>query len=109
MVLPTANARNTSTRQTSRGRRPSGSKGSRNGTNPVRAERHGPVMDVPVVGTITLPPPEHLIWYGATFTLAALELIDWPIAVLVAVGKALADNRHNQTLENVGDALENAG
>jgi hypothetical protein len=70
------------------------------------AERQGPAVRLPVVGRVTLPPAEHLVWYGAVAALTAIELIDWPVAVLVAIGKALADNRHSTTLQNVGEALE---
>jgi hypothetical protein len=57
---------------------------------------------------VTLPPVEHLIYYGAIGVMLAADLIDWPIAVIVAVGKAMADNRHYSTLKNVGEALQQA-
>jgi hypothetical protein len=75
----------------------------------VRTERRGPSLRLPILGEVTLPPPEHSAWYVAMGALTVLELVDWPIAALVTAGKALADNRHNQTLQNVGEALEDAG
>jgi hypothetical protein len=41
--------------------------------------------------------------------MAVAGIIEWPIAGLIAVGKALADNRHSQALEDFGDALDQAG
>jgi hypothetical protein len=41
--------------------------------------------------------------------LAALECIEWPVAVVLAVGKALADNQHSRLLVEFGEALEEAG
>ena len=75
----------------------------------LREERTGPHLDLPFSVHVTLPPVEHLIYYGAIGLLLAVDMIDWPIAVVVAVGKALADNRHYSTLKNVGEALQQAG
>jgi hypothetical protein len=41
--------------------------------------------------------------------LVALECLEWPIAVVLATGKALADNRHSAVLREFGEALEEAG
>lgn len=67
------------------------------------------VVVLPVLGRVVLPPPEHLAWYAGVGVLAVLEVVDWPIAVVLAVGRVLADNRHNRTLEQFGEALDEAG
>ncbi|MDQ6784038.1 MAG: hypothetical protein M3063_11470 [Actinomycetota bacterium] len=64
---------------------------------------------LPCVGTLSLPPLDHLAWYGGVAALTALELIEWPVALVLTVGKALADNRSHRTLRSLGDALEQAG
>lgn len=66
-------------------------------------------IPVPVLGSVELPPPDHLAWYVGLGALAAVEIIEWPIAVLLATGKILADNRHSRVLEEFGDALDQAG
>ncbi len=40
--------------------------------------------------------------------LAAFELIDWPVAVVIAAGHLLASNHHNKLLEELGEAIEDA-
>jgi hypothetical protein len=37
-----------------------------------------------------------------------LELIDWPVAVVIAAGHLLAHNHHNRLLEELGEAIEDA-
>jgi hypothetical protein len=64
---------------------------------------------LPGVGTLTLPPPRHLGWYAGVAALVAVECIEWPVAVILAVGKALADNQHSRLLVEFGEALEEAG
>ncbi|HKC28803.1 MAG TPA: hypothetical protein VKB75_12395 [Jatrophihabitans sp.] len=73
----------------------------------VDALEHG-AIDLPVIGTVRLPAPEHLAYYGAVGLLAALEVIDWPIAVLIAAGHALANRQHGRTIQELAEALEAA-
>lgn len=65
-------------------------------------------VNLPVVGQLTIPRPEQLAYYGGLAALAALELIDWPVALVIATGHVLASNHHNRLLEEFGEALEEA-
>lgn len=65
-------------------------------------------INLPVVGKVTIPRPEQLAYFGGLAALAALELIDWPVALVIATGHVLASNHHNQLLEEFGEALEDA-
>jgi hypothetical protein len=65
-------------------------------------------VDLPVVGRVRIPRPEQLAYYGALAGLAALEIIDWPIALIIGAGHALAENHHNKVAEELGEALEQA-
>ncbi len=47
-------------------------------------------------------------YYGALGGLAALEIIDWPVALAIAAGHALVQNQHNRVAEEIGEALEDA-
>lgn len=58
---------------------------------------------------LDLPPAQHLAWYLGVAVLAAAEIVDWPVALILAAGKALADNRHSAALRELGDAFEEAG
>ena len=40
--------------------------------------------------------------------LAALEIIDWPVALLVGAGHLMVQNDHNRIVQEVGEALEDA-
>lgn len=66
-------------------------------------------LRLPAIGTVTLPPAHHLGWYAGVAALAAVECIEWPIALILAAGKALADNQHSKVLVQFGEALEEAG
>ncbi len=63
-------------------------------------------VELPVIGRVNVPRPEQLAYYGGLAMLAAFELIDWPVAVVVAAGHLLASNQHNHLLEELGEALE---
>ena len=40
--------------------------------------------------------------------LAAVEIIDWPVALLLGVGHALMHNEHSRVAQEIGEALEDA-
>jgi hypothetical protein len=63
-------------------------------------------VSVPVFGRVEIPRPEQLAYYGGLAALAAFELIDWPVAVVIAAGHILATNHHNKILEELGEAIE---
>jgi hypothetical protein len=65
-------------------------------------------VNLPVVGQVSIPPPEQLAYYGGLAALAAFELIDWPVAVVITAGHLLASNHHNRLLEELGEAMEEA-
>jgi hypothetical protein len=65
-------------------------------------------VDLPVVGRVRIPRPDQLAYYGALAGLAALEIIDWPIALVIGAGHALAETHHNKVAEELGEALEQA-
>ncbi len=45
-----------------------------------------PGMRLPMVGHLPLPSATDSIYLGGLALLAALELIDWPVAVAIALG-----------------------
>jgi hypothetical protein len=63
-------------------------------------------INLPVFGPVGIPRPEQLAYYGGLAALAAIELIDWPVAVVIAAGHLLASNHHNKLLEELGEAME---
>lgn len=65
-------------------------------------------VNLPVLGTVPLPRPEQLAYFGALAALAAVEIIDWPIAVLIGTGHALINNQHSRVARELGEALDDA-
>lgn len=63
-------------------------------------------VNVPVVGQVTIPRPDQLAYYGGLAALAVFELIDWPVALVIAAGHIMAANHHNRVLEELGEAME---
>jgi len=71
------------------------------------AVRHNSIeVHVPVLGRLDLPPPDHLAWYAAVGALAVLEVIEWPVAAVLCLGKALSDTHRNKAIEEFGQALD---
>lgn len=65
-------------------------------------------VNLPVIGRVRIPRPEQVAYYGALGALAALEIIEWPIALAIAAGHALVQNEHNRVAQEIGEALEDA-
>jgi hypothetical protein len=65
-------------------------------------------LDVPLLGRVRLPRPEHLAFYGALAALAAVEIIEWPVALVLAAGHVLVQDEHSRVAREVGEALEDA-
>ncbi|ORA17226.1 hypothetical protein BST14_09525 [Mycobacterium arosiense ATCC BAA-1401 = DSM 45069] len=65
-------------------------------------------VNLPAIGQVEIPRPEQLAYFGGLAALAALELIDWPVALVIAAGHLLASNHHNKLLEELGEAMEEA-
>jgi hypothetical protein len=65
-------------------------------------------VTLPALGQVRIPRPDQLAYYGALAGLAALEIIDWPIALVIGAGHVLASNHHNKVAQELGEALEDA-
>ena len=62
---------------------------------------------LPLIGTVHVPPPDQLAFYGVLGGLAVLELIDWPVALAMGLGSALVA-RHFSELEEREEELQAA-
>ncbi|WP_406272576.1 hypothetical protein OH799_33030 [Nocardia sp. NBC_00881] len=79
----------------------------RNAVDRVLAAQ-GFAVDVPMVGRVRIPRPEQLAYYGALGALAAAEIIEWPVALVLAAGHWLVQDQHNRVAHQIGEALEEA-
>lgn len=60
------------------------------------------------LGTLRLPEPERLAFYGGIAALAAFGILDWPVAVVLGIGHLLADDHHHKVLSEFGEAMADA-
>jgi hypothetical protein len=72
------------------------------------AERNRLHLKLPLVGTVTLPPTDQLAYLGGITGLAALGILEWPVAAILGAGHVVATNRNNKNLADFGEALEKA-
>ncbi len=63
-------------------------------------------VNLPVLGKVSIPPPDHLAFYGVLGLLSITELIPWPVAIGLGVGHAVTV-RHAQE-PAVADGRETA-
>lgn len=68
----------------------------------------GKTVELPAVGRVRLPHPDTMVYYVGIGALVALELIEWPIAVVIGAGHMLANRRHEALIHSLGEALEQA-
>ncbi len=69
-------------------------------------ERTSIHVTLPALGRINLGPPDQLAYLAGIAALTALELIEWPVAAVLAVGHLLTEQRRSSTLHAFGEALE---
>lgn len=65
-------------------------------------------VQLPVVGRVRIPRPDQLAYYAGLAALAAIEIIDWPVALIIATGHALVSQQHSRVAEQLGEAIEEA-
>jgi hypothetical protein len=60
------------------------------------------------LGSVTLPPTEELAFLGGIGALAAVGILEWPLAGVLIAGHLLARSSRNGALKAFGEALEEA-
>jgi hypothetical protein len=71
-------------------------------------EPQRPHISVPIIGTLTVPPPDRLVFYAVLGALSALEVIEWPLALVIGAGHYLTEQRFSPALQEAGQAAEAA-
>jgi hypothetical protein len=72
------------------------------------ARRDSVRVQVPLLGQVGLPPADDLAFLAGVGVLAVVGAVEWPVAVLLGVGHALASRRRDKVLREFGEALEQA-
>ncbi|MFC7547224.1 hypothetical protein [Plantactinospora sp. GCM10030261] len=65
-------------------------------------------VELPVLGTVAVPPPDKIAYYAGIGVLTALQVIEWPLALVITAGHLLADQHLSGLARGVGEALETA-
>ncbi|GGM51105.1 hypothetical protein GCM10011608_40010 [Micromonospora sonchi] len=65
-------------------------------------------VDIPWLGEVAVPPPDKLAYYAGIGVLTALQVIEWPLALVITAGHLLADQHLSQVARGIGGALESA-
>ena len=66
-------------------------------------------LDLPEpIGTVRLPSPQRLAFYGGIAALGVFGIVDWPVVLVIGIGHLWADDHHHQLLANFGEALAEA-
>jgi predicted flap endonuclease-1-like 5' DNA nuclease len=63
-------------------------------------------VNVPFLGHVDLPPADELAYIAGIGALAVVGVVEWPVAVVLGAGHALANRRRNRLLREFGEALE---
>ncbi|WP_130330246.1 hypothetical protein [Micromonospora kangleipakensis] len=65
-------------------------------------------VEIPMLGEVAVPPPDKVAYYAGLGVLAALQVIEWPLALVITAGHLLADQHMSGLVKGVGEALESA-
>ncbi|MGC5018803.1 hypothetical protein [Micromonospora sp. DT47] len=76
------------------------------GQEMVRAYTHR--VEIPMLGEVAVPPPDKVAYYAGLGVLAALQVIEWPLALVITAGHLLADQHMSGLAKGLGEALESA-
>ncbi|MFG6191754.1 hypothetical protein [Nonomuraea sp. JJY05] len=69
---------------------------------------HDRQIALPAIGTVTLPEPQHLAFYAVLVSLGILEIVEWPVVGIVAIGHLLAGQHRHPSLQEAGEAAQSA-
>ncbi|GAC1318857.1 MAG: hypothetical protein NVSMB16_14910 [Acidimicrobiales bacterium] len=68
-----------------------------------------PGVTLPVTGWVfPLPTAAQIPWIAGLGLAAAVELIDWPVAILLAIGHTIMTNSKNEQLRELAEGIEAA-
>ncbi|MFI7606897.1 hypothetical protein ACIBTV_17385 [Micromonospora sp. NPDC049366] len=65
-------------------------------------------VQVPMLGEMAVPPVDRLAYYAGIGLLAAVQIIEWPLALVITAGHLLSDQHFSGLVKGVGEALQSA-
>jgi hypothetical protein len=76
--------------------------------SPVEAAVGRLRVRLPIVGEVCLPPPDQLAYLAAIGLLAVVDVIEWPVALVIITGRMLATQHLSRVVKGIGEAFEEA-
>ena len=78
-----------------------------NGRSPVvRSVKRRNVKRRPRVSGAHSRGPEHVAWYAGLVVMALFEVIEWPVAIVIAVGHEIAHRSRSKALRELAQGIE---
>ncbi|MGK5737680.1 hypothetical protein [Micromonospora sp. URMC 103] len=65
-------------------------------------------VQVPMLGEVAVPPADKLAYYAGLGLLAAFQVIEWPMALVITAGHLLADQHFSGLVKGIGEAFQTA-
>ncbi|WP_433116588.1 hypothetical protein [Micromonospora sp. CA-246542] len=65
-------------------------------------------VELPLLGEVAVPPPDKVAYYAGLGVLAALQVIEWPLALVITAGHLLADQHFSGLVRGLGEAIQEA-
>lgn len=73
----------------------------------IQRARRGPSVTLPLTNTrINLPDRPALAWYAGIGAMAAAELVEWPVALLIAGTHFIENHSHHRDIEELADGID---
>jgi hypothetical protein len=68
--------------------------------------RHPPSVAIPGTDSrINLPDRPALAWFAGIGAMAAMQLIEWPVAVLITGTHFIENHAHNRNIQELADGI----
>jgi hypothetical protein len=72
-------------------------------------QRHLVTLRLPLVPWSVEVPRRLLPYYIGLGAMAVLDVIEWPLALLIAAGHTVASQAHNKALRELAEGIESGG
>jgi len=72
-----------------------------------RIRRGPPSVRLPLIGTkVNLPDRAGLLWYAGIGGMAAVEIVEWPIALIIAGTHFVANHSHSRDVQELAEGID---
>lgn len=72
----------------------------------MATQRRGTPVRQPSTRATTDRPHPRLAWYTGLAVMAVLEVIEWPLAIVLVLGHEIAHRAHSEALRDFAEGVE---